>query len=295
MTNKTREIKRIVIFLLLCFIPPVVISIIYGINTGWSSENKWFAALSNSLVVFPALANIITRIITREGFENNSLDIRIRGKQRYYIAGLALPVLCTLIIVLLGYCFLISPETRQLIKDKTDITAVAARILYGSSMGLFLVFAGLGEELGWRGYLTPKLKKLMPLFPAVMITGLLWGIWYIPLVISGYAFGKEYSGYPWVGIVLIILMCVFTGIFLTALTKAAGSVLPAAASNIAGKSVCLSTASYILCIESFEETGAGGGFVFAGVVSVLSASAGIFILLKNRKKEKLSVSTKISV
>jgi membrane protease YdiL (CAAX protease family) len=42
----------------------------------------------------------------------------------------------------------------------------------------------LGEELGWRGYLTPRLLKSQNAIVTSLIVGFLWGIWHLPLYIS---------------------------------------------------------------------------------------------------------------
>ena len=42
----------------------------------------------------------------------------------------------------------------------------------------------LGEELGWRGYLQLRLFPGRPV-SAALATGLLWGIWHYPLILSG--------------------------------------------------------------------------------------------------------------
>ncbi|MEN6349562.1 MAG: CPBP family intramembrane glutamic endopeptidase [Syntrophomonas sp.] len=40
----------------------------------------------------------------------------------------------------------------------------------------------LGEELGWRGYLLPKLRMLLSDRAALIVTGLIWGVWHLPCV-----------------------------------------------------------------------------------------------------------------
>jgi hypothetical protein len=51
-------------------------------------------------------------------------------------------------------------------------------ILVGAT--LFSVIA-LGGEIGWRGYLLPRLQSLgQPLAP--LLTGVLWGLWFLPLI-----------------------------------------------------------------------------------------------------------------
>lgn len=51
---------------------------------------------------------------------------------------------------------------------------------------LFAVLA-VGGEVGWRAYLAPRLAPLGAL-PAAIVTGLLWGLWFLPWV---YAWSRE--------------------------------------------------------------------------------------------------------
>ena len=67
-----------------------------------------------------------------------------------------------------------------------------------------------GEELGWRGYLLPKLTKGLSKFSATIITGLIWGIWHIPIILSGYNYGGEH---PLLGSLAMIVFCVIIGVF----------------------------------------------------------------------------------
>ncbi|XMB85287.1 type II CAAX endopeptidase family protein [Mycoplasmatota bacterium WC44] len=45
---------------------------------------------------------------------------------------------------------------------------------------LLIVGGGL-EELGWRGYLQPKLEKIFHFVPSVIIVGIIWAVWHLPL------------------------------------------------------------------------------------------------------------------
>lgn len=54
------------------------------------------------------------------------------------------------------------------------------------------VFNGLttiGEELGWRGWLLPSLRPLGT-WPALVISGAVWGLWHAPAILLGYNFGQ---------------------------------------------------------------------------------------------------------
>lgn len=43
------------------------------------------------------------------------------------------------------------------------------------------VQAGLGEELGWRGFITPKLNTRFTLATSATIVGIGWALWHLPL------------------------------------------------------------------------------------------------------------------
>jgi len=72
---------------------------------------------------------------------------------------------------------------------------------------------GLGEEIGWRGFLLPR---LMPLGKAraYMILGILWGLWHAPLIYAGF----NYPGYPISGIAMMCALTTAFGLFLNEMT-----------------------------------------------------------------------------
>lgn len=70
----------------------------------------------------------------------------------------------------------------------------------------------MGEELGWRGYLLPKLRVFFSARTALVITGVVWGFWHWPVIVMGHNYGTNYAGYPWFGILAMIVFCVILGI-----------------------------------------------------------------------------------
>lgn len=65
--------------------------------------------------------------------------------------------------------------------------AVVATIGMVTSMS-----SALGEEIGWRGFLTPRLTALTGFVWATLITGLIWAAWHLPMVVlSNYNAGGD--------------------------------------------------------------------------------------------------------
>jgi uncharacterized protein len=87
---------------------------------------------------------------------------------------------------------------------------------------LFNAIFTFGEEWGWRGFLLPKLLPLGQ-WQALILTGMLWGIWYAPIVLLGY----DYPFHPKLGVLFMTIFCVIYGIILGWLRLATGSIWPA--------------------------------------------------------------------
>lgn len=84
--------------------------------------------------------------------------------------------------------------------------------------------AAVGEEIGWRGWLLPRLMPLGTV-PAIVISGVVWGAWHAPLLLLGYNYAGA-SG--WLAIACMCGMCVAIGAILSWLRLRSQSVWPAA-------------------------------------------------------------------
>jgi uncharacterized protein len=95
--------------------------------------------------------------------------------------------------------------------------AVALHLIIGS------VFA-FGEEAGWRGYLLPRLTGL-GLAPAMALSGLLHGLWHLPLILLTPLYHAD--GSRWIVLPEFLLLFVLAGFVYGYLRLATGSLWPA--------------------------------------------------------------------
>ncbi|MGF1505481.1 MAG: CPBP family intramembrane glutamic endopeptidase [Anaerolineae bacterium] len=195
----------------------------------------------------PAVANIVTRYVTQEGFDNLWLAFKLReGWPFWLIAWFGTPLL---ILVGAALFYAIFPDTfdptfgvfRDLLEAQLAAASqsiddlgisITALVLLQFAQGVFLgpVINALfvfGEEFGWRAYLQQRLLQVARPRLVMVLMGVIWGLWHAPIIAMGHNYGLVYPGYPWAG---IAAMCWFTfvaGTFIAWLTIKGRSVWPA--------------------------------------------------------------------
>lgn len=232
---KSKTVQRLLVYLLLSFglvwIPTFLFQAKGGVYDSWAMQ-----VLMTFAMLCPSIAMLLTRWITKEGVSmkgENSLKLGISFKNRkwiWYVAAVTLPLIYNELGFRLFYLF--SPESR-------DVGMLAEIGISQSCLWMYPImvvtstvmvsFAALGEEAGWRGYMMPKLEELFGSGWAILIGGVIWGVWHFPINTMGHNFGTEdYFGAPWSGYLIFTLFTIFVGAILTYLTKKSGSVWPAA-------------------------------------------------------------------
>jgi uncharacterized protein len=194
-----------------------------------------FILIASVYMWAPALANILTRIITREGWRYSLLRPRIKRAWPYWLSGWGLPAVMTIAGAALFYLFYshyFDPDLARLQAFLPEGTISPWLFILIQTLQAIIIsplingFFTFGEEFGWRGYLLPK---LMPLGgrQAVLVSGVIWGVWHWPVIAMGHNYGLDYPGWPWLGMLGMVWFTLVAGIFLSWITLRGASVWPA--------------------------------------------------------------------
>lgn len=204
------------------------------------------ALLLSGCMLAPAIAVILTKLITKEGWRGFPLRPRLRGNIRWYLLAWFGPSL--LILAGVAFYFLLHPAQFDI--EMSGMLAAAQvqlaeqgieanpTMLQASMLGqmlggillaplLNIIFCA-GEEMGWRGYLLPQLLTKYSPKKSLLLSGLIWGLWHAPMIAMGHNYGLGYPGWPWAGIGAMIVFCFVIGCFFSWLSQKVNSFWPAA-------------------------------------------------------------------
>ncbi|MDO5728089.1 MAG: type II CAAX endopeptidase family protein [Actinomycetaceae bacterium] len=139
------------------------------------------------------------------------------------------------------------------------------------------VIPALGEEIGWRGWLLPRLLNHFGAWSAIGISGVMWGIWHAPVILLGY----NYPDTPgWLALIAMTIMCTIIGGIIGWLRLRGGSVWPAA---IAHSTLNAAAGIYVLFMA--EDTSVNTlhasvlgwtGWIIPAIVLILIVTTGRF-------------------
>ncbi len=124
-------------------------------------------------------------------------------------------------------------KLKQVIGSKSFTSLKALQVLgVGYAAGITVnALVAIGEEIGWRSYLTPALINHVGLAVAIVAVGVVWGLWHIPINLAAKPLIEK--ALPWVTLRLMLLSNVISFIVLSyplyLLLAASRSVLPPAA------------------------------------------------------------------
>lgn len=247
--NNHLNTKRILIFIGFVVVVSWVVVLVVKLSGMMVTNPNGGMMLANYIIILlPALANIFTRLVTKEGREKLWLRPNFKRGWRFYLAAWLLPLLATVIGG--GLFFLLFPQSfdSNLSMVRTTFASVpslaaqpqlAFLIIFFQVMFVSMIINGIasiGEEFGWRAYL---LQKLMVLFAgangspvgveahpntgarrAAILVGLIWGVWHFPLFFLGSTLTLPF-------VAIYVLYTCSASVLLSWVTLRSGSVWPA--------------------------------------------------------------------
>ncbi|MFB7667114.1 CPBP family intramembrane glutamic endopeptidase [Kitasatospora sp. NPDC056138] len=178
----------------------------------------------------PALAAVlVVRFVERDGTRvRDALALRLPRPLTRAVSACLLPVgvlaALTAAVIALGTLAGSYPFAGLDALTAGGVTGWAVQGLVGMLVSLPLFF---GEELGWQGFLFPRLLRAggtAGLVRAYVLTGGAFALWHLPTLLMG----GQYPGRPWyVAVPALTVSCVLVLPVFTWLRLRSGSVVPA--------------------------------------------------------------------
>jgi membrane protease YdiL (CAAX protease family) len=223
--------RELVWFLALTFLMTYAIAALAAARGGLDS----FPALPLAMLMPMTSAFVVQRFVGAGTFFS-SLGLRV-GQLRYWIAAPSAILVLWIAVFTIGYA--LHPAAyanwqtiaiRALRLKNLPPTPLGAGGRLALAYLLTLVVAPLlnipiflGEEVGWRAFMTPRLTALYGR-PGLLIGGAIWGVWHTPFIMLG----LNYPTHPLIGHLIWIPFCVAFGILLQTIYVRAQSIFPVA-------------------------------------------------------------------
>lgn len=229
-TRITDPRRRIALYLLLAF---SLSSIFYALIIGTGQIKGGNLAYAVGLMWSPGIAALLC-------CRFSGLDYRRLGwswgawkwQRMAYLVPLGYAVLAYGAIWLSGLGSFPAPEMVQTFRHSLlwahapDWLVVAGYFVLNSSTGLSATVArGLGEEIGWRGFLAPHMTEVFGFTRGALLTGVIWALWHMPILV----FADYNNGTPWwFGFPCFVVMTIADSVMMAWLRLRSGSLWTAA-------------------------------------------------------------------
>lgn len=284
MSNDGRKlnIKRILLFILLAYIPNYFLEIVFSDKQG--GLTSLFAG--ETIMYYPAIAAIIVRFATKDD-EKHFLKANLKNNKGKYIFAAVFPMTGALLVGLLCSLIFDGDLHAEVFDEPQNTPTIWVSTFFFMLLSVIpQIVRGFGEEYGWRAYLTPKLEKVMKPSLAPAVTGIIWAVWHAPLIWYGYDFGRDYPGFPYLGIVFMCLGCIPMSYAFTWLTKKTDSIYPAAIAHMVLDCTNGILAGSFISADSQVKYSLPLGLILLGLPSVIALGCiGIYTLTHKTARE----------
>jgi uncharacterized protein len=185
MDEKQETIKKLLTFFALTII--ITTGIYIWMFLG-SKDNMTAVLL---MMYTPGISAILTSLITKDKIRNYGWKF---GKFKNLGSAYILPLIISLVAYGITWIIgLTEFTTQEVVNYKLPkllgveyplsfIVGLLSKMSWGFLLTCIPVF---GEELGWSGFLTPKLLKIYSVPVTSFIVGICWAVWHFPAFVGG--------------------------------------------------------------------------------------------------------------
>lgn len=168
-------------------------------------------------------AFIVDKKYLNRGLKNYGLSMP-KFDVRYVLLAYVYPLLAVFVGAIIATSLGMKVDwTLSSLTQNLQAVADQATVPFELVLTLFMVqlalapiintFLAIGEETGWRGFLLDRLTEEWGLKRAVVVSGIIWGVWHWPVILAiGYNYTYETR---FIGIILFVFFTLGWGIFLS--------------------------------------------------------------------------------
>jgi len=209
MTPHQKSIRKIITFLVLTFGLSIIF---YSIIIKTGSIQTGGGIFTLALMWMPGISGMLTQLIFEKSLKGMGWKF---GKAKYLLLAYLIPVIYSLVVYGITWitglggvpnpAFITDIQKGFNVSGSATTLYVILYLLEMSTLGVVMgLLSGAGEEIGWRGLFVPELAKVTTFGKTTLISGLVWTIWHMPLILFA-----DYSipGVPkWYSVLMFTLM-----------------------------------------------------------------------------------------
>ena len=208
--------KRVITYLVIVFALSSIFYVLISQQDG-GIESSAGQFLTLALMWSPAVAGLVTTFIYQRNLRGMGWGI---GKPKYYLIAYLTPIIYASIVYLSVWVLGLGKVNFSALGDSW-VMGVLNTLTLGV---LTAAISAVGEEIGWRGLLIPQLARLGTFTQTAIISGIIWGIWHIPLIIGG---GYSSGAPTWYAIACFMVEIIGVSFAFAYVRLASGSIWPA--------------------------------------------------------------------
>lgn len=154
----------------------------------WIFYGEAASGIAPLLMFVPAIVALVLKLVF---YRKQSLLGFCIGKPVYYLLAAIIPLAYIGLSYSLYWLFV--PGTFagtsvfvQSVSNTENVQNLPVVMVIGFSISaLGSILTGLGEEIGWRGLMYPLMYKLWGRNKALLVSGVIWAAWHLPVLIGG--------------------------------------------------------------------------------------------------------------